>query len=55
MARQKRRKNQPPVSLNPLEPEEALAGLLQVKPEEKDTPTDEQEEPQPEDKNDDDK
>ena len=34
LARSKRRqKRQPPVSLHPLEPEEALAGLFQVKPE----------------------
>ena len=33
MARKQKRKRQPPVSLSPLEPEEALAGLLQVKPE----------------------
>ena len=31
--RPKGRRNDPPVSLSPLEPEEALAGLLQVKPE----------------------
>ena len=30
---QKKRKRQPPVSLSPLEPEDALAGLMQVKPE----------------------
>lgn len=35
-------KRQPPVSLHPLEPEGALAGLLQVKPENKDAPPDEQ-------------
>ena len=29
----KRRRHQPPVSLSPLGPEEALAGLMQVKPE----------------------
>ena len=28
-------RNEPPVSLSPLSPEEALAGLMQVKPEEK--------------------
>ena len=33
MARRKLRKNQPPVSLSPLEPEVALAGLMRVKPE----------------------
>jgi len=33
MANKRPRKRRPPVSLNPLEPEEALAGLLQVKPE----------------------
>ena len=54
MSKRKRTRAKP-VSLHPLEPEEALAGLMQVKPEEKDTPTDEQQEPQPEDKNDDDK
>lgn len=35
-ARKQRRKRQPPVSLSPLDPEDALAGLLKVKPEEKD-------------------
>ena len=35
MARKKPRKRQPPVSLHPLEPEDALAGLMQVKPERK--------------------
>ena len=35
-------KRQPPVSLHPLEPEGALAGLLQVKPEDKGAPPDEQ-------------
>ena len=33
MARNKKRTRQPPVSLSPLTPEDALAGLLQVKPE----------------------
>lgn len=33
LARSGQRKRQPPVSLSPLEPEEALAGLMQVKPE----------------------
>ena len=33
MARRKGKPNKPPISLSPLEPEEALAGLMQVKPE----------------------
>ena len=33
MASKRQRKRQPPVSLSPLEPEDALAGLMQVKPE----------------------
>lgn len=33
MARNKKKRRQPPVSLSPLKPEDALAGLLQVKPE----------------------
>ena len=36
------RKRQAPVSLAPLEPEDALAGLLQVKPEQKESDHDEQ-------------
>lgn len=35
--RPKGSQTQPPVSLNPLEPEEALAGLMQVKPEKGET------------------
>lgn len=37
MTNKRQRKRLPPVSLSPLEPEEALAGLLQVKPEAKDS------------------
>lgn len=50
MARKKKKK-QPPVSLNPLTPEEALAGLMQVPPGQKETPADEQpeQESEPED------
>ncbi|NQW24708.1 MAG: hypothetical protein HQ475_14860 [SAR202 cluster bacterium] len=33
MPRKQQNKRQPPVSLHPLEPEDALAGLLRVKPE----------------------
>ena len=32
MAKKKHAKRQPPVSLQPLEPEDALAGLMQVQP-----------------------
>ena len=42
MANKRQRKRQPPVSLSPLEPEDALAGLMQVKLEDKDAPPDEQ-------------
>ena len=41
MARKKKQK-QPPVSLNPLTPEEALAGLMRVPPGQKEAPADEQ-------------
>lgn len=41
MARKKKKK-QPPVSLSPLTPEEALAGLMQVQPEQKEAPVDDQ-------------
>jgi hypothetical protein len=40
----KQRKRQPPVSLHPLEPEDALAGLLRVKPEKEEPPADEERE-----------
>jgi hypothetical protein len=33
-----------PISLHPLEPEQALSGLMQVKPGQKDTPADRQRE-----------
>ena len=44
MPRENKRLRAKPVSLSPLEPEEALAGLFQVKPEQKETPVDEERE-----------
>lgn len=53
MARKQQGKRQPPVSLSPLTPEDALAGLMKVKPkpEKEETPADEQpeQESEPED------
>ena len=50
MANKRQRKRQPPVSLSPLEPEDALAGLMQVQLPGKDAVPDEQgkEEAEPE-------
>ena len=43
MAEKKRTKRQSPVSLHPLTPEDALAGLMQVKPPGKEPVKDEEE------------
>ena len=43
MAKKKHAKRQPPVSLHPLEPEDALSGLMQVKPPGKEPVKDEEE------------